>query len=196
MKNKTEKRKPEYRISRIFWKRWSPRAMSPGKITDIELFSLFEAARWAPSSFNEQPWNFVYGKKNTKEWKTLFDLLSEHNKIWAKKSSVLVVIISKKKFTHNGKPNPTHSFDTGAAWMSIALQGFTQGLAIHGMAGFDYKKAKKNLKVSDVYKIEAMFAVGKPGKKEDLPAELQKKETPSQRKHISDFIFRGAMNIK
>lgn len=184
-------RKTEYKIHEIFTNRWSPRAMSGEEITDKELMSLFEAARWAPSAYNSQPWRFIYAKKNTKHWNKLFNLLIEFNQMWAKNAATLVVIISRKRFEYNDKPSITHSFDTGAAWQNLALQGSINNLVIHGMSGFDYEKAREILKIPDNYEVEAMFAVGKPGNKEDLPKELQEKEIISDRKKISEIAFEG-----
>jgi len=184
-------RKLEYSTDPIFPKRWSPRAMSGEEISHEELMALFEAARWAPSSYNNQHWRFVYAKRNTKHWQKFFDLLTEGNKIWAKKASVLIVIISKDTFDYNDKPAITHSFDTGAAWENLALQGSIMGLVVHGMQGFDYDKAKKELKIPTGYSVEAMAAIGKPGKKEDLPKNLQEVEFPSDRKKISEIVFEG-----
>ena len=186
-------RKADHPIDELFIKRWSPRAMSGEPVTTEELFTLFEAARWAPSSYNNQPWRFVYALKNTPHWDTLFNLLVDFNKGWCKNAGALVVVISKKTFDHNNKPARTHSFDTGAAWMSVSLQGTLKGLVVHGMEGFDYDKAHKELNIPEDYTVEAMAAVGKPGRKEDHPADMQKMETPNDRKKITEFIFEGTM---
>lgn len=186
-------RKPNHPIDELFLKRWSPRAMSGEHISKEELMALFEAARWAPSSYNNQPWRFVYALKNTPHWDSLFNLLVDFNKGWCKNASALVVIVSKKTFDHNSKPARTHSFDTGAAWENLALQGTLKGVVVHGMEGFDYDKAHKELKIPADHTIEAMFAVGKPGKKEDLAPEMQKGEAPNDRKKITEFIFEGTM---
>jgi nitroreductase len=185
------KRKPDFPVSDIFLNRWSPRAMSGEEITDTELMTLFEAARWAPSSYNNQPWRFIYAKRNTIHWDVLFNLMGEFNQSWAKNAAVLVVVISKKTFDYNGKPSRTHTFDTGAAWENLALQGSFMHLVVHGMEGFNYENAQKNLNIPDDYTIEAMIAVGKPGKTELLPEEMQKREQPSDRKKVSEFIFEG-----
>jgi nitroreductase len=137
--------------------------------------SLFEAARWAPSSYNNQPWRFIYAKKNTIHWNRLFNLLVEFNKIWAKNAAALAVIISHKLFEYNGKPSITHQFDTGAAWENLAIEASTQGLATHGIQGFDYEKARVDLKVPEDYDIVAMIAIGKQGLRENLPPELRQR---------------------
>ena len=196
MKKTINNRKIEYDINPIFPSRWSPRAMSGEGITDIELNSLFEAARWAPSSYNNQSWSFIYTKRDTKQWKTFFDLMVPMNQMWAKNAAVLLVIISKKTFDYNGEPSVTHSFDTGAAWMSLALQGSMNSLVVHGMSGFDYDKARKVLAIPSDYQVEAMAAIGRLGRKEDLPEEMQKMEMPSDRKKIAEITFEGKFGGK
>jgi nitroreductase len=186
-------RKTEQDIDDIFVNRWSPRAMSGQEIDEKTLFALFEAARWAPSANNNQPWRFIYARRSTKHWNTFFNLLAEGNQIWAKDAAVLIVVISKTTFD-NGKPSITHSFDAGAAWVSFALQGSLAGLVVHGMQGFDYDKAKEILRVPDGYQVEAMIAVGKKGKKEDLPDYLQEREFPSPRKHNAELAMEGSFH--
>lgn len=182
-------RKADYKIDKIFIERWSPRAMSGEEISDNELMTLFEAARWAQSSYNGQPWRFIYAKRNTKSWNNFFNLLTPGNQVWCKNASVLIVVASRKKFEYNEKPSITHSFDAGAACQNLALQGSIMKLVVHGMEGFDYSKAQKELDIPDVFQVEAMFAIGKPGKIEDLPENLQKTEKPNDRKKITEFVF-------
>ena len=189
-------RKSEYQVSSIFIDRWSPRAMSGQEITNDELMSLFEAAKWAPSSYNNQSWRFIYAKRNTKYWNKFFNLMVEFNQSWTSNAAALVVIISKKTFDHNGNPTRTHSFYTGAAWQNLALQGSLLGLVVHGMEGFDYEKARKELNVPDDYQIEAMAAIGKPGNIEGISKELQEREIPSNRKNVSEIVFEGIFSVK
>ena len=189
-------RKVEFQVNSIFPTRWSPRALSGEPITDEELFTLFEAARWAPSSRNNQPWRFIYAKQDTPAWEKLFTLLGDFNKEWTRNAAVLLVIISRKTFEYDGKISRTHSFDTGAAWENLALQASLMGLIAHGMEGFDYDTAKKELHIPDDYQVEAMVAIGKPGKKENLSAALQEREQPSERKPIQAFVFEGMFNEK
>jgi len=186
---------PEFKVHDIFTNRWSPRAMSGEGIKDEELMSLFEAAKWAPSSYNNQPWRFIYAKKGGAYWETFFNLLTEGNKVWAKNAAVLILVASKKTFDYNEKPSITHSFDTGAAWENIALEGSINGFVVHGMQGFDYEKAKKDLKITDEYTVEMMIAVGKPGRKKDLPEKLQESEFPSNRKKLKDIVFEGEFKV-
>ncbi len=183
-------RKPGNPVQDIFVNRWSPRAMSGEEIDESTLMSLFEAARWAPSSNNNQPWRFIYARRNTPRWEVFFSLLAEGNQVWAKEAAVLIVVISKTTFD-SGKPARTHSYDAGAAWVSLALQGSLLDLVVHGMQGFDYDRAKQELRVPDDYQVEAMIAIGHHGKKEDLPDDLQKREFPSPRKSVSEIALEG-----
>jgi len=180
-----------YTVEDLIINRWSPRAMSGEPISDEELMSLFEAARWAPSSYNNQPWQFIYAMRNTPHWESLFNLLVEFNQSWATNAAALIVVVSRDTFEKNGKPSCTHSFDAGAAWQNLALQGTVNGLVVHGMEGFSYERAKKELHIPDDYTVEAMIAVGKPGKREDLPVDLQEREQPSDRKYVSEFTSEG-----
>lgn len=184
-------RDAEYPIDTLFLNRWSPRSMTGETIPEQELMSLFESARWAPSSMNNQPWRFIYALRDSDHWKGMFDLLATGNQVWAKNASALVIIISSKLFDHNGKTSITHSFDTGAAWMSLALAGSLKGYVIHCMQGFDYKKAREFLDLSDDYSVEAMVAVGIRDKRESLPPELQQREIPSDRKPLHTIVFAG-----
>lgn len=187
-------RSSEYPVVPLIINRWSPRALSGESITQKQLMTLFEAARWAPSSYNNQPWRFIYAKRDTPAWQTFFNLLVDANKVWAKNAAILIVILSAKK-TAKGHVIRTHSFDTGSAWQNLALQATSMGLVAHGMEGFDYEKAKEDLSIPDGYAIEAMCAVGKPGDVHQLPKELQERETPSSRKPVESFIFEGKFTI-
>lgn len=184
-------RKPEYKINPLILNRWSPRAMSGESIPDDELMSLFEAARWAPSSYNNQPWRFIYAKRDTQHWNGLFNLMVEFNQGWTKNAAVLVVVVSRKNFEHNNKPSRTHNFDAGAAWENLALEGESKGLVVHAMEGFDYDKAKSVLDIPEEYDVECMIAIGKKGKKDVLPKELQENEVPSSRKPLKDIVMEG-----
>lgn len=165
-------------VDSLFLERWSPRAMSGLAIADSDLMALFEAARWAPSSYNEQPWRFIYAKNGTPEWDIFMDLLVPFNQSWCKNGSVLVVMVSKNSSDHGGL-NGSHSFDTGAAWQNLALQGFLKGFVVHGMGGFDYDKARIMLQIPDDYTVEAMCVIGHPGALAMLPEQLRSAEKPS-----------------
>jgi nitroreductase len=188
-------RKADHPIESIFLRRWSPRAMSGEALKDGDLLRMFEAARWAPSTYNEQEWRFLYGKKDSADWNTFLNLLLPANQVWCKNAAVLVVVLSKKTFTHNGKPNPVHTFDAGAAWQNLALQGAVMGLVVHGMAGFDREKARVDLNVPDDYSVEAMIAIGQPGDTSVLPTELAEREIPSDRKKVNDIAREGKFSF-
>jgi nitroreductase len=185
-------RKTDYKINSIFVNRWSPRSMTGEEIDEEVLMSLFEAARWAPSSFNNQPWRFIYSKREDSEWTKFLDLLVEGNKIWAKDAGVLVVVISRKNFEYNEKPSITHQFDTGAAWENLALEASIRGIVAHGMQGFDYHKARVDLSIPDLFDIMAMIAIGKRGPLENLPPKLQQVEKPNDRTSLKEIIMEGS----
>jgi nitroreductase len=189
--NPDEHRKADYPIEPIFVRRWSPRAMSGEPITETELLTVFEAARWAPSTYNEQEWRFLYARRDTPEWPLLFDLLMEANQAWCENAAVLVVVLARKTFARNGKPNPVHLYDAGSAWENLALQAAAMGLVAHGMAGFDFEKARTALDVPEQYAIAAMLALGRPGDPAQLPSELRELESPSGRRPVRDSICEG-----
>jgi len=184
-------RKPEYSIEPLILNRWSPRSFIPAEMPKQDLMSLFEAARWAPSSFNNQPWRFLFAGRDSSHWQLFLNLLAPGNQSWARDASVLVVVLSNTKFDHNGKPSITHSFDAGAAWENLALQASAKGYIAHGMEGFDYDKAKVDLEVPDDFRVEAMIAIGRQGPKEQLSAELQEIEAPNARRPIHESIGEG-----
>ena len=186
-------RNVDHACNDLFPNRWSPRAMSGEALSDEEINSLFEAARWAPSCMNSQPWRFLYARKNTPNWEIFFNFLMDGNKLWCVNASVLIVIAAKKTF--GDKASPTFAFDTGAAWENLALQANLMGLVSHGMAGFDYAAAKTGLNLADDYQILAMVALGKPGRKENLPEELREREKPSDRISLKEFAFEGKFKM-
>ena len=189
-------RKTTHEINPIFINRWSSRSFELYAINDKELFALFEAARWAPSSYNNQPWRFIYAKRGSNYWNDLFGLLDDYNKDWCHNASALMVLVAKKTFDHNGEPMPTNQFDAGSAWENLALQAVSQGLVTHAMAGFDHEKARKNLQIPDEYDVLAMIVVGKRGAKEKLPQALQEHETPNGRKPLSEIVMEGKFGNK
>ncbi len=188
-------RHPEYPVEDLFPNRWSPRAMSGESIPESELMILFEAARWAPSSNNNQPWRILYARRETPHWPMFLNLLVDANHIWAQHAAALLVFISKTTFDHNGKSSVTHSFDTGAAWENLALQGSLKGYVVHGMQGFSYTRAKTELAIPDDFVVEAMAAVGKPGRLDTLPEDLQKREMPNGRKPLAEIICEGPFRL-
>ncbi|MEI7765536.1 MAG: nitroreductase family protein [bacterium] len=183
-------RSTEYPIDDIFLQRYSSRAMSGEVISQEEIMTLFEAARWSPSSMNAQPWRFIYATKGSSEFEELFSFIVNRNQVWAKNSSVLILLISKNNLD-DGSFSVPHSFDAGAASENLALQATSMKLVSHAIGGFDKKLAKESLGISDDYTIEIIIAIGKAGKIEDLPEALQVREKPSQRKNIEEIVFEG-----
>ncbi len=181
----------DHPIAREFLDRWSPRAMSGEEIPREELMRLFEAARWAPSSYNAQPWRMLFALRSSPQWPAFFDLLNEGNKSWARNAAALVLFVSKKINDRTGNPSITHSFDAGAAWGYFALQGSMLGYAVHGMQGFDYARAQSALGIPEEFRVEAMIAVGRPAPRESLPPALQERERPSDRRKLSETVCEG-----
>jgi nitroreductase len=191
----SEKRRADHPIDELFLDRWSPRAMTGEPIPDEELMVLFEAARWAPSSFNNQPWRILYARRDTEHWATFLDLLVESNQAWASNAAALLLFVSKTTFDRNGKPARTHSFDAGSAWENLALQASLRGIVAHGMQGFDYDRARTALDIPDEYQVEAMIAVGRPGPRESLPEKLQAVESPNDRRPLAQTICEGPFRL-
>ena len=189
-------RTPDWPIEPMLYRRWSPRAMSGETLNDEEIMSLFEAARWAPSSYNAQHWRFLYTTRGSSHWEKYLGFLVEGNFAWAKNAGLLIVLVSRTTTEANGNPARTYSFDAGAAWQNIALQSSAMDLVSHGMQGFDYEKARTELNVPDDYSVEIMIAVGKPGEIDKLPASAREKEAPNFRKPLADIIIEGNFRIE
>ncbi|PKK82381.1 MAG: nitroreductase [candidate division Zixibacteria bacterium HGW-Zixibacteria-1] len=184
-------RNPEYVIDQLFINRWSPRAYDPTPVDDRVLMSLFEAARWSMSCFNEQPWLFMYATdKNDLE--LYLSLLTEGNQKWAVKAPVLGFIFARRRFSHNDKPNAWAAFDSGAAWMAMTMQARMLGLYTHGMGGFHRDKVYDALGVSESdYEVMCAFAAGRYGDREALPEDIKAREKISDRKPLKDMVIKG-----
>ena len=189
-------RKTDHPISSIFTERWSPRAFTGEAIPDEILFSVFEAAHWAPSGSNAQPWRFIFSRRDSSSWENFQNFLNPNNRLWAEKASALILIVSKKTVVRNGQaaPSNSHSFDAGAAWQNLSLQAFLLGWHTHGMGGFDHEKARLSLKVPDDFAVEAVIALGKQADKSTLPPELQERETPNTRHPLKDLVWEGSFS--
>jgi nitroreductase len=187
-------RTPTHAIAPVFAERWSPRAFAATPITLDQLNVLFEAARWAPSAYNAQPWRFVYALRDDAHWQALLELLLPFNQRWAAQASALVFVVSKTTFQAPGKevaPFPSHAFDTGAAWVSLALQARHEGLVTHAMGGFDRDRARDVLQLPADYELQAAVAIGYQGAAESLPDDLRSREQPSPRQPLSELVFAG-----
>ena len=179
------------KLDRMFIDRWSPRTFSSEPIKEGDIHTMFEAARWSPSCFNEQPWRFVYAHRQD-DLEMFRSVLAEGNQVWANSAPLLVLVFSKRHFTHNGKPNRWANFDTGAAWMALALQAYQLGLYTHGMGGFDAEKAFLATGINPAeYNALCAIAIGKLGDPNDLPEGLREREAPSDRKTMGDIVYEG-----
>jgi nitroreductase len=168
--------------------RWSPRAFSSDEISHEDIMGILEAARYAPSCFNEQPWRFIVAE-DKEGLQKMNEILFDGNKVWASKAPVLILILSKNSFAHNGKDNYWHMFDAGTAWGYLSLEAQRRGLITHAMGGFSKDKAREVYNISDDYSIITVIAVGKYGNKDDLPDNIKAMEKPATRKPVEDLII-------
>jgi nitroreductase len=173
---------PDWEIDSMFTDRWSPRALAPDPLTDREVQTLFEAARWAPSCYNEQPWLFVYATAPEPRRK-LVACLAAKNQTWAGQAPLLMFILARRNFQKTGKENRHAPYDAGAAWMALALQARKLGLYAHAMAGFNLQKAYETPGVSpERFLVMAAIAVGRKTEDFGLPDDLRAMESPNSRK--------------
>jgi nitroreductase len=188
-------RESTYPIENFFLSRFSARALSEERLTEEELMSLFEAARWAPSSYNNQPWRYLYARRGDPAWDTMYKALIDWNKTWCATADTLIVVISRNNFEHNNKPSVTARFDTGASWMSLAIEAHARHLIAHGMQGFNYDEIRQAFHIPDTFTVEAMVAIGKPGDPNTLPPEMREKEVLSQRKPLEQIASRDVFSF-
>ncbi len=183
----------QFPIHDLLARRWSPRAFDERSVDADTLRTLFEAARWAPSSNNEQPWRFIVAtKQHQTDWNRLFECLAEGNRRWAVRAPVLVLSIARMHFEDDEKPNRHAFHDTGLATENFVLQATAQGLVAHQMAGFDVEKARADLRIPEGYEPVAMIAVGYPGDPALLPERLRERELrPRDRRSIAAWTFSG-----
>ncbi len=184
-------RTADFPIDPPFLRRHSPRAMSGAPLPRSELMRVLEAARWAPSSGNGQPWRFVLCERGGAGFDVVVGQLQAFNGVWAKQSSALIVVCADTtRVAADGTVHPRRlgAFDAGAAWMSLALQGSSMGLVVHAMEGFDHVALKGLLKVPADVDVLAVVAVGLPGDVEDLPADKRAGEVPNQRRPIAESV--------
>lgn len=196
MSSSSNTRTSTYPIDPIFLERWSPRAFDrDAVISDQDLMTIFEAAHWAPSSFNSQPWRFIYARRGTPEWSRLFDLLVPMNQGWAAGASALMVLVSATTAQPPGAPGPmpsySHSLDAGAAWAYLALQATRLGWYAHAMAGFDVERTYEALDVPKTFRVETAIAIGRLGDKSQLPPPLQEREQPNGRRPVEELVMEG-----
>ncbi|HEY0796320.1 MAG TPA: nitroreductase family protein [Acidisarcina sp.] len=176
----------------LILKRWSPRSFSDKPVSGADLTKIFTAAAWAASSYNEQPWRFLVGKKGDATHTKILDALMPFNQMWAKTAPVLILSTAKKTFTHDGSPNGYGIHDTGAASANLSLQATALGLHTHGMAGLDRAKARANFEIPEEFEVGAVWALGYLGDPAALPEHFREMETaPRSRKPLNEFVFAG-----
>ncbi len=199
--NETKKAPHVDGVLPIFHERWSPRSFSDREVSPETLANLFEAARWAASSFNEQPWRFIVGARGSDTYRKIFESLGEFNQKWAGTAPVLILDVALTKFSHNGTPNRVAFYDLGAAASYMTLEAASLGLAAHQMAGFDPDKARELLGVPQEYMIGAVIALGYQDEPEKLgDAEMIERElAPRNRKPLGEIVFEAwgkPMNLR
>ncbi len=191
-------RAPNSSVLPAILNRWSPRAFQPEAISQEELLSLIDTGRWAPSAYNIQPWRFIYARRGTAEWERFLSWLIPFNQSWAENASAIIYVASQTITLSNrtGEPSPlpTHAFDTGAAAVLIQIQAAHNGWATHPISGFDHALAHAGLELPEEYELHAAIILGRQGKLETLPQDLQKREVPSGRNSLSTVSFEGRWN--
>jgi len=185
----------DYPIEPIFLDRWSPRAFKANAIPAPDLLTILEAARWAPSAFNVQPWRFLYSHRGDAHWQQYLSLLDPFNESWAQHASALVFVLSDTVMPGDenrpDKVSRYNSFDSGAAWAQLALQATALGYQAHAMAGVHFDKLRESLAIPERYRIEIAVAIGTRADPNMLPEMLQEREAPSQRLAIEEIAFTG-----
>jgi len=187
-------RLPEHPVDPQFPGRWSPRAFADTALAEGDVLTLLEAARWAPSSTNVQPWRFVWALRGEAGFDAIGTALVPFNRDWALRAGALIVVASKTTrtaSTGDEVPNGAHAFDAGSAWMSVALQAHLSGLVAHAMGGFDHAALAQAIALPEGHVIHAVVAVGHQGDPATLPESLRAREVPSPRMALSDLAHRG-----
>lgn len=188
-------REPHHDIDPMYINRWSPRAFSDKPIEESKLNAVFEAARWAPSASNWQPWHFIVAKTE-KVRERFLKFINDSNVEWCQRAPVITLIISKNVRNEEGDPNPFHAFDTGTAWGYLTLEAARQGLITHGMGGFSKQGAREELGIPDDYDIQAVFVMGYYDPDAPLSEHNAKREIPSGRKTLDEIVHEGSFEHK
>jgi nitroreductase len=180
----------ESEVEELILRRWSPRAFAEKAVSSGDLKKIFTAAAWAASSYNEQPWRFLVGKKGDETYDKIFNSLMEMNQVWAASAPVLIASFAKKTFSHNGSPNGVAPHDVGAASAYFTLQATALGLHTHGMAGYNKETLKAFFAVPSDFEPAAVWALGYLGDAETLPEGYREAEVaPRTRKGLDEFVF-------
>ena len=182
----------EVPVEDLLLRRWSPRSFTQEPVSDADLASIFTAAAWAASSYNEQPWRFVVGRKGDETWQKLFDALLPFNQSWASAAPVLYAAFAKKTFSMKPDPNASAIHDVGAASANASLQATALGLHTHGLAGFSHEKLRESFAVPEDFDAVACWTLGRCGDPETLPDNYKTMELSARsRKPLSDFVFQS-----
>jgi nitroreductase len=183
----------DYPVHELISRRWSPRAIEPRAVPVEALRSLLEAARWAPSSYNEQPWSFIVARREDEaEFQAMLGCLVDVNQAWARDAGALILTVARSAFSHNDKPNRHAFHDIGLAAANLSLQATALGLVVHQMGGIRPDKAREVYEIPDGFEVVTGIAIGYPGKVEQLPEQFREAETaPRQRKPQDEIVFRG-----
>ena len=183
----------DFPVNDLIRNRWSPRAFADRPVPPEVLRSLFEAARWAPSSFNEQPWAYLVATRDDQEsFVKMLGVLVEFNANWAKNTPVLALAVAELAFAKDSRPNRNAQYDTGAATALLCIEATARGLGVHQMAGFDREKARRAFEIPEGWEPVAALVIGYPGDPESLPQPLRDRElAPRVRKPIGKFVMTG-----
>ncbi len=175
----------------VIEQRWSPRAFADREVSPADLAIVFEAARWAPSSNNEQPWSYLLGLRNSPTYEKIASALMGFNQAWAPKAPVLILGVTRTRFARNGNPNNYALYDLGAATGFLILQATAMGLATHQMAGFDHEAAQKALGIPEEYALGSVMALGYQDHPSTLPNEklIETETTTRTRKALGEFVL-------
>lgn len=188
-------RQAHHPVEPLFVDRWSPRSFTGEPVPDAVLQTAFEAARWAPSASNAQPWRFLVSRHGDTNWETYVGLLAARNALWARRASALIVILSDRFVERRGAvvENGSHSFDAGAAWTNFAHQALLLGWHTHGIGGFDRGATREQLQVPDTFEIETIVAVGRIAGLDTLHADFHANESPNGRRPLDETVFVGRL---
>lgn len=179
------------RILPLILDRWSPRSFDGTPVPEAELLAMIEAAGWAPSAFNVQPWTFLYARPGDAHWDRFLSLLVPFNQSWAKDAGALLFIVSQETSGPEAQPLYSHSFDAGAAWALLAIQAQHMGWHSHGMTGIDFDRARAELVIPDGFRLEAAVAIGRKAPADRLPEGLREREAPAPRKPVAEIAVAG-----
>jgi nitroreductase len=187
----------DHPIDPIFTDRWSPRSFTGEEVPVNVLHTALEAARWAPSALNAQPWRFIVSRNGDDSWTRFIALLNGRNARWAIRASALILIVSAREIERNGErgPNNAHSFDAGAAWANFAHQALLLGWHTHGIGGYDRERARETLAIPEDFALDALIALGRQGQSETLDEDFRAMESPNARRPLSQSVFAGTFGV-